>query len=321
MTNTAEKIEEEPEVKLVQAAGVPPRFLSAIIDYFVINAVGALFSKLSFLSEGAFILTFLVSALYFSVGDSSFLQGQTLGRRVMSLRVIPYGRQQKYLGFLSAFWRFFFCYGIIILLAEVPPIYFRQNAVVASSYFLEVHMLAVMVYFSLNTMFLVFGSNYQAIHDRIAGSIVIRGSIEDDAFIAPLRGRIPHVTILLAGSFVGIFLWAMGINNDGLAGAIQEHRYEIENQMPVRISSVYKHLNKTTVHLEYLKPVTPGPEDKTPQAVLDTLEAFKDHLSRTKAAKLMDKQAISFEVFAISTQHEALRFTVEPTGQKLEKKP
>ena len=232
-------------------ASLPGRALAALVDYVVIISAGTAVRGFFPTYNYEFLFDFLIGALYFSIGNSALVSGRTLGKRVFGVSVIEQRsntEQNSYLSIRSAFVRYFFSIGVLILGAELPPLYFRHFAVVAAPYLLELNMLGVLAYFLANIMHMALDPEHLALHDRLLNSIVVRNTAERNTaekqtVANSLRSysitssRLQKIGIGL-GIALALAFWSFGISGKDSATSVEAHRFLLEHEFPIRITQI-----------------------------------------------------------------------------------
>ena len=162
---------------------LPARALAAIIDYLIVRSTAAI------LLPGSALGFFAIAGLYFTAGNHL---GAPLGKRLFGLRVQALTEEER-LSIPKSFLRFFFLYGLIIGLSEIPRYFYKQSVLVAPSMVLELHMLFALAYF-LSLLFLVIGSeNKRGFHDFISKSLVTR--LDEKTVISETNhSHVGHIT-------------------------------------------------------------------------------------------------------------------------------
>ena len=253
MTNLAETINLPPSVPAapLPVASMPGRALAALVDYVVIISTGTALRGFFPTYNYEFLFDFLIGALYFSIGNSALVNGRTLGKRVFGVSVISRSsstNQTSYLSMRSAFVRYFFSIGVLILGAELPPLYFRHFAVVAAPYLLELNMLGVLAYFLANVMHMALDPEHLALHDRLLNSIVVRNTGERNSSekkaaanslssYSMTSSGLHRIGIGL-GLALALAFWSFGISGKNAATTAETHRFLLEHEFPIRITQI-----------------------------------------------------------------------------------
>jgi uncharacterized RDD family membrane protein YckC len=256
------------EVDSISVASFSSRILAALIDYFVVWTVSSILrvpvinllsSSLepSTLYDFQFIFTLVVGGLYLGLGNSFLTTGQTLGKKIFGLRVIDLNKKKQaiFLSIYKSFFRYFCTFGVIILAAEIPSMYFRNNSIVLPLHLLEFHMLIALTYTMLNASWFVFNIHHRAMHDVLSSSMVIRSYhrildksvLEEDIKIflnqsqaLPLAVNYNLNSLLktIVGILTGTALWYAGIIHSDPMRLITEHKYIIEQGHSIRVISI-----------------------------------------------------------------------------------
>lgn len=232
-------------------ASLPGRALAALVDYVVIISAGTALRGFFPTYNFEFLFDFIIGALYYSIGNSALVSGRTLGKKVFGVSVIEQcsnTEQNSYLSIRSAFVRYFFSIGVLILGAELPPLYFRHYAVVAAPYLLELNMLGVLAYFLANIMHMALDPQHLALHDRLLNSIVVRNTADRNTTESKSGANLPHSHSITSprpqviGIGLGIVLalafWSFGISGKNSANSVEAHRFLLEHEFPIRITQI-----------------------------------------------------------------------------------
>ncbi len=314
MENKAEATETAQAAPSVTVAGIPPRLLAMLIDYLVIAAATLLVGKVSAYSDAAYLITFFVMALYFSSGNSSILEGQTLGKRTFGLRVISCKENKLYLSFREGFYRFLITYGLIILCAETPTILYRNNAIVASPKLLELHMLFVMFLLFANAASVLFRADRRALHDALCGSMVVRGS--GDFNFNTEGGSVRRSTLLPAvvGFILALLLWLPSVTHNAPVTAVQRARYLLENRTPLRLVGASSHGESLSIHLVYAGAAvqaTGQDDDTPPTAIADAVKTGVKLVRENSPQRLSGIKTVKVEIDAVDSDYTPRRFKLE----------
>jgi len=233
----------------VEIATLPSRLLAAGLDYVVSVAIFVLLNHLNPTPDLSFLFSLLGGLLYFGVVHSQITRGQSLGKRAFGLRVVRVNGP-IFLRPAEACLRYLFTMGLIILVAELPPIFFRAGSVVAGPTLLEAHMLLVMLYFFLDVWLWISSPAHRSLHDRLSGSLVLRGEaiptradieliLKQTVLHPNLLSRLSRTYIALPICFAAaLFFWSLGFSSSQELKNIAAHRYELEHNFPIRILSL-----------------------------------------------------------------------------------
>jgi len=234
--------------RTVELAGLPSRVLAAILDYLFVSILFVLLSRVLPNPDYAFLPGLLSGLFYFSIVHSALGRGQSLGKKLFGLRVVTRRADRMFLTQFEAALRYFAFVGAIILVREVPPVYFRAHGIVAEPEVLDLPMLFAMMYFCADVFCLIFDSRHRSLHDRVVDSIVIRGDAEDPALVGRLLAAVDqHASTsffrgpsfsILCGALIGGFLWSLGMGSDPELAAVTARRYKLEQRLPIRVVSL-----------------------------------------------------------------------------------
>lgn len=246
--NTASPLYDQEELQQETAPSFFPaplgvRAIAAVVDYLTVSSLLFFTASQVGYSDLQFLIPLVIGAIYYSVGNSSVTGGQTLGKKVFGLRTLLLREPSspKYLSLGRSFVRFLISLGLLILLAELPPLFYRAYRVVGSSNMLELHMLVTLSLFLTNVSVLIFHPVRRALHDTIAGTIVVRASDIPAPQKRPLTTPIKPTTLALAvfiGTTLGFVFWSLGRVHDTPTAQLNAYRYPIEASLPLRILSV-----------------------------------------------------------------------------------
>ena len=207
---------------------LPARILAAVIDYLIVKSAAGIFIP------GSVLGFFVVASVYFTAGNSAILGGATAGKRFFGLRVEGLNHKNQ-LSVFHGFLRFFFLYGVIISLGEVPTYFFRQSQTVAPLYILDLHLFFAMAYFLSLLALVVFSADHRGIHDYISSSFVTRS----DSSSAPENSKFfikKNIGIILIATAFSILLWIFSALKPPAAEAILSQKYKLENDFGLEIA-------------------------------------------------------------------------------------
>jgi uncharacterized RDD family membrane protein YckC len=222
-------------------APITARLLALFIDYIFLSALIFFIGKTLGHSDFIFIPTLLITGFYFTFCNSELGSGQSLGKKVLGLRVI--GCSNKvFIDPAASALRYLLSFGMIILLSEVPVLAYRQLNLVAEPFFLELHMMAVMVFASVSLLFAALTKSKQSLHDIVCKTRVVRASeapeVEDlDKIPNNELGKDPFIVFVIA-TFFAIVLWSFGVIQPQSVASVAAHKYELENAFDIRIVSM-----------------------------------------------------------------------------------
>lgn len=271
-----------PEPLIAEGAPLSARALAVFVDYLLINALISLTGHLTESADDGLLLAMLLSALYYTIGNSALLGGSTIGKRLFGLRVCSIkGPQVRLLTLSESIIRYLSCFGAILLLAEIPERIFRAYAVVSTPYLLEAPMLLALVYLIGNACSVMLQPKRRGFHDFLAGSIVVRGKLQSIAdtrtlLTPPCVSLLPKLlrapsTPLFLGLAIGSSLWIAGLLHPPEVQQIAANRFYIEHEFPVRIIS----LNSRPGALEiFLLPPLASSSNQSPRETVERLGKF-----------------------------------------------
>ncbi len=239
--------DEKTTERTVEIAGLPGRILAALIDYLFVSVLFVLFSRVMPNPDYAFIPGLLSGLIYFTVVHSELARGQSLGKRLFGLRVVKRNDSRLFLSQIEAAARYLGFIGIVLLVREAPPVYFRKFGVVGDPGLLDLPMLLALVYLFGNFVCLALDPLHRSLHDRIAGSVVLRGETDDAALVSRFRSMLDGressrlrspVVLSATGALIGAALWVLGLGSDPEITAISTRRYKLEHELPFRLVSL-----------------------------------------------------------------------------------
>jgi len=257
---------------------IPARVLAALIDYFVVKATA------SILLPGSISGFFLIAGIYFTAGNSSRLGGASIGKRLFGLKVKDLAGGEG-LNVWQSFLRFFFLYGIIILVAEVPAYFYRQSALVAPLALLDLHLFFSLAYFLSLLALVIASKSNRGTHDFICSSYVERAEEKSDLEKESPFEKRPLGGILIACS-VSLLLWLISASKAPEAETVLSHRYELEREFGLEIVSAdYQQSPSETLYIRCI-----SHEKLSKEEQLSKLTALSNHIledsSTNKGLKL-----------------------------------
>lgn len=249
--SSIENQEVQEQIEGLISAPLPARLLAALIDYLVLNALLFGSAHLFDYSDWQFVIPLICGALYLGVGNSEVTRGQTLGKKAFGLRVISLSEKKNdfekqhsaYLSLSRSVTRYLLSFGALILLAEVPPLIYRIQAVEQAVWIMELHMLCAMAVFTTLIALAVAHPLHRSFHDLFTHSLVVRGTPQSGQRIllpshsqrvSSLRIALPLVLALL----LAFGLWRIAALHSPASAAIMKYRYAIEARFPFRLLSV-----------------------------------------------------------------------------------
>lgn len=225
-----------------QAYGIanhPARVLAGIIDYLAVAGLYiALSGILPDLPSG--LVAFLSGAAYFGIAQSRIAKGQTIGKALLSLAVVPFplaADGPRCLSLSRSLVRYFLTYGILILAAEAPPALYREAMVVAPSWQLELNMLFAFSWFVANLAHILVDPAQRGFHDLIAGSQVVRLEHQGaGAHPAPQHTFGPAARYFPVCAAALVWLpWWLGIQRPPPVESVMQARYPLERELDIRV--------------------------------------------------------------------------------------
>lgn len=182
---------------------------------------------------------------------------------------------------------------LAILLVEVPPILYRQLAVVAPPWQLELPMLLVLTYSFWNFTRPLTNSKLQAGHDVLSHTMVVSSiPIDERVRLIPAESskkRIVHLIVALA---IGALLWLGSVTQPSAVLTISSQRYAIEHSLPVRMYSVQENAERIFAQLLLV-------ETKTSQEMRSLGVAFCQFFQ--DKSLLADSRALVVELIDVSS--------------------
>lgn len=170
ITDTPETAPRAPEPVII--AGFWKRLLALIIDSLLLGAVGFLlglmfFDQFARLGGWGRLVGFIIALLYFGVFNSSIGKGQTIGKRITSIKVVD--REGQFLSPQKSFLR--------STILEVP--FFLNGALIPPSVLISpLGVLVGLIIFGIGGaiiyLYIFNRRTRQSLHDLAAGSFVIR---------------------------------------------------------------------------------------------------------------------------------------------------
>ncbi len=226
----------------------PARLLAALIDLFLIRVLAGTFLP----SNNWGLGTFALAALYFSLGNSEFMGGGTPGKKLFGLKVLSINTG-NHIGLGKSFLRYLAYPGLIILLIELPQIYFRANGLIASPYLLESNMLLAMLVFIGSVFLILFSKAQMGLHDWIASTSIARLNEEHKAKQGWSK---PESLSVSLGACFALSLWLFGVNQPEPVKQLSSHRYHLERENPYRIAGSQIHNSVLQIAVFFLKDLT-----------------------------------------------------------------
>lgn len=209
---------------------IPSRLLAALIDYLVFSAFSSLCARSGIPFDKVFIGTFIIGALYFGIGNSRWSNGQTLGKRAFGIQVY---HQSSLLTLRRSFFRYFLSIGIVILIVEIPQLYFRTHGISASLTITELPTLLAINLLSIQFACLFSSRGNLGLHDFFATTQVVRTESQTRSTLS----RKTFFLWLLASGFTST-VWFAQLQLPPKARQIYEHRFVLEHRLPIRVLQV-----------------------------------------------------------------------------------
>lgn len=166
-------MEESTRIKIF--AGVSKRFFAYIVDLVILNSIFlGVFIALKILGYSYldfWTIFLIIYLMYFTLGDSLILNGQTVGKRYLKIQLINISGRHISTGF--AFLRtiftslIYFNYHFIFLIFEHLKVYLNDLFITILILFIESILL-----FGIS-IFLIFHPYYQGLHDVVFRTFVV----------------------------------------------------------------------------------------------------------------------------------------------------
>jgi len=244
LNQIAEKVE-FPQVDSGTAAAAPraPRLLAASVDYLVLFAVSALLLRRISDDTAILITSSAIFLCYYTLCATALTGGRTIGKMLFRLRVVRSANSNGYLSLPQAFLRYLAFLGLILLLAEAPPIFYRAYEIHADATLLELPIGIALVYFFLNIAVWLTNPAARGLHDFAAGSTVVRYySSEAEADTSNLQTRLPTTIRRLVIGFAvgtGLLLWLLSTAfHTNEIQTLQSARFVVEARSNLRLVSI-----------------------------------------------------------------------------------
>jgi tetratricopeptide (TPR) repeat protein/uncharacterized RDD family membrane protein YckC len=199
-----------PAPDITPIAGFWRRLTAFVIDCLILSVptllLGlALFRWVAGLGPAGRLIGFVVALLYFGVLNSHFGGGQTLGKRLLGVRVID--RSGKLLSPIRSVLRFI----VIAIPYFLNGLWFDVNAASAGPVEYLLGVLVVFVVFgglgAIAYLFVFNRRTHQSLHDLAVGSFVVRGP----AAAVPVDLSTPRLHLIVIGCWLGIALIVPGV--------------------------------------------------------------------------------------------------------------
>ncbi|MBC7900520.1 MAG: RDD family protein [Saprospiraceae bacterium] len=217
-------------------AGFWRRLLAFLIDCLLLGIVGFVvglifYDMLAEMGVWGRLVGFIIALAYFGVLNSALGNGQTLGKRIVNIKVVDRD------GGLISLHRSFLRYIIL----GVP--FFLNGAMISPSIAALTLIAGLIIFgagFTITYLYIFNRGTHQSLHDLVAGTLVVRATD-----IEPPPVRIIWKYHLVIAGIGAIFILAISLVMSSLIGqsigisdlyAIQE---EIQNSGKVHMSSVF----------------------------------------------------------------------------------
>lgn len=224
----------------ITTAYIPARILAALIDYFFIVSTASFFDRIYPLEDLSFITFLTLAAFYYTIANSVFFNGQTLGKKFFGLRTVSIAKSSsRYISLSQSFLRFLLLLGLVVALKEAPPIFYRHFLVESSRSLLDLPILFSFVLFFGNISTLLFHTHQRALHDIIGKSAVIRNPNNEpieNLNLEKLKSSHHHPIVgFSVGSILACIFWSLSILQPPQLQAVSEKQYAIEASLSIKI--------------------------------------------------------------------------------------
>ncbi|WP_157971363.1 RDD family protein [Dyella sp. C9] len=182
----------------LQIAGFWRRLVAFAIDVFVLGMVGLLigiplFDALARMGGYALIIGFALALLYFGVGNSRLMNGQTLGKMALGVRVVD--REGRLLELPRSLLRYAVL-GLPFFLGNIPD----ADPLRGFTPVVLLQCLGVAGVFAETYLYIFNRRTRQSLHDLVLGTYVVRAGTEPQqaAFGTPWKGHWVGVAVVVA---------------------------------------------------------------------------------------------------------------------------
>lgn len=243
------------EVKLKWISGFWRRIGALVIDTLVLGAAGlvlGLFLESFFIQIGAWgrLVGFSIALIYFGIMNSSITRGQTIGKKVLKLRVVDSNNAPISLG--KSIVRYF----ILAIPFSLNGAQFSNEALLS---FL-MYPLSLIIFgglFSILYLYIFNRITRQSLHDLAVGTYVVNSNVEQQTFGKVWNVHLIIVAVLfLAAAVVPLFTTPL-VQSERFKGML-EAQSALSNHSSVTYATVLsgsstfsstKEETKTTTHV------------------------------------------------------------------------
>lgn len=269
---------EKPEY--IRFAPHTSRLLAAFVDYLLLSILIPFVAYKFGDDLSRFLCTIALAALYYGVGNSEVMSGQTLGKRVFGLRVLD-NNTLKAPELSKSITRFALSFGLIMTLAELPSIVYRKFAVLSSAHLIEAHLGFALFYTLLCLFFFIAQKTRRSFHDVLTKTSVIRASKNTSSeALKKLIDKVSNdkkrrLASTLVAFVLALILYQGGFSNDPEINNIKAAKYYIEAKLPIRIALADKKDDVLLIYLSVLEEDISNKDSKN----IEITEKFKELLS------------------------------------------
>lgn len=247
------------------------RMIAAFIDFLLITALSLtlekLFSGIDFDNYVLYDLkslsiTLFITTVYFGIGNSYITRGQTLGKKAFGLHTVKILSKHdleisfKFLTLKESILRFYLFIGLIILIGEVPDIFFKAKGLIINQSLQELNLYLAMQIMLFNGFLILFTNKKLGLHDIFVKSQVLHVDtkelpqiIENEIINATIEklaaksesGKI--VTLFILALALNTISWSGSISKDPSIASIKASKFKIEKLFPVKIVEINKALD------------------------------------------------------------------------------
>jgi uncharacterized RDD family membrane protein YckC len=225
------------------------RTIALILDFFILTACVMILGFQGWVDfDYSFVASIVWGLLYFGIGNSSTFHGQTLGKKAFGIKVVSAKTSTlgQEINLSEGFLRYFLSFGILILLSEVPKIFFRKYSIVAFPVYLEFNMFLAMLIFFFSIACVLIKKDRRALHDLLLGTIVITcpkntpteeitSALKSEIIILPKEeSRKENGLCFLFSFMMASLFWFLSINHSPSFSNVAKYQYFIEHNYPVR---------------------------------------------------------------------------------------
>jgi uncharacterized RDD family membrane protein YckC len=229
------------------------RTIALILDFFLLTTCVMILGFQGWVDfDYSFLASIAWGLLYFGIGNSSTFNGQTLGKKAFGIKVVsakPNSLGQE-INISEGLLRYMLSFGILILLSEVPKIFFREYSVVAFPIYLEFNMFLGMLIFFFSVACVLIKKDRRALHDLLLGTVVIScpKNIPTEEMASALKSEIippskeefkkENGLCFLVSFLMASLFWFLSINHSPSFSNVAKYQYVIENDYPVRFLNI-----------------------------------------------------------------------------------